>query len=322
MDAMVEQVRSFNRTVTSAVGALDDHFLGRDRPLGQARLLWEIGANGADVRELRRRLGLDSGYASRLLRSLERAGLVHVTRDPADSRRRRVVLMDAGRAERAELDRRARDLAGTLLQPLSAQERRRLVASMRDVERLLMRARTTIGPESVGSPDVRWCFGRYVAELDQRFETGFDVGRSMPADASDLTPPRGLVLMARLDNDPVGCGALKLHDEAIAELKRMWVAPRVRGFGLGRRMLQALEQEARQRGVERLRLETNHNLVEAIAFYRRSGYREVEPFSDEPYAQFWFEKALALRAPHHRRPDDRPKADTGHDLERVRSRAK
>jgi DNA-binding MarR family transcriptional regulator len=75
-EAMIEQVRRFNRTVTERVGALNDHFLDLERPLGEARLLWEIGLDGREVRLLRSRLGLDSGYLSRLLRSLEAAGLV------------------------------------------------------------------------------------------------------------------------------------------------------------------------------------------------------------------------------------------------------
>src|ERR1700728_1376693 len=79
MDAsMVSQVRRFNRTVTQRVGALDDQFLARDRPLGQARLLWEIGPDGAGLRSLRARLDLDSGYLSRLLRALEADGVVTV----------------------------------------------------------------------------------------------------------------------------------------------------------------------------------------------------------------------------------------------------
>src|SRR5919198_6168649 len=83
-DAMVEQVRRFNRTVTERVGALNDHFLGGERPLGEARLLWEVGPEGCEVRLLRARLGLDSGYLSRLLRSLETAGLVTVAAGAGD----------------------------------------------------------------------------------------------------------------------------------------------------------------------------------------------------------------------------------------------
>src|ERR687890_2300800 len=108
-EAMVDQVRRFNRTVTARVGVLDDRFLGLDRPLGEARLLWEIGTDGCELRLLRSRLGLDSGYLSRLLRSLEAAGLVEVAASGSDRRIRVARLTAAGRAERAVLDQRADD---------------------------------------------------------------------------------------------------------------------------------------------------------------------------------------------------------------------
>src|SRR6202030_4173079 len=98
--AMVAQVRRFNRIVTQRVGALNDHFLARDRSLGEARLLWEIGPQGRDVRSLRSRLELDSGYVSRLLRSLEKAGLISVRADRTDKRVRVARLTRLGSAER------------------------------------------------------------------------------------------------------------------------------------------------------------------------------------------------------------------------------
>src|SRR4029453_11596576 len=100
-DAMVGQLRSFNRLFTQRVGALDDRFLARDRPLGEARLLWEIGEDGCDVRALRPRLGVAPGYLSRLLRSLEAAGLAEVVPSAEDGRVRTARLTSAGRAERA-----------------------------------------------------------------------------------------------------------------------------------------------------------------------------------------------------------------------------
>ena len=134
---MVERVRAFNRIVTERVGALDEQYLGRGRPLGASRMLWEIGPDGTDVRELRRRLGLDSGYASRLLRSLEAEGLVAVETAAGDRRVRRARLTAAGAAERAELDRMSDELAQSMLEPLDEQRRARLVTSMQEVERLL-----------------------------------------------------------------------------------------------------------------------------------------------------------------------------------------
>src|ERR1700704_2964254 len=103
--ALVSRVRRFNRVVTQRVRALDDRFLARDRPLGEARVLWEIGDDGCDVRSLRARLDLDSGYLSRLLRALEEGGLITVKPSGSDRRVRTVQLTKRGARERALLDR-------------------------------------------------------------------------------------------------------------------------------------------------------------------------------------------------------------------------
>ena len=290
---MVARVRSFNRAVTERVGALDEEYMGRGRPLGEARLLWEIGLEGAQVRELRRRLAIDSGYVSRLLRSLEADGLVAVETDPTDRRVRRARLTRAGRDERAALDRVADDRALSILGPLDERQRTRLVRAMEEVERLLLASSITIEPEDPTTDDARWCIEQYYAELEQRFDGGFDPARSIPADPAELTPPSGLQLVARRREQPLGCGALKLHGDEPAELKRMWVSPEARGLGLGRRLLRELEQRAADAGARAIRLETNGSLTEAIALYRASGYDEVAPFNDEPYAHHWFEKELA-----------------------------
>jgi DNA-binding MarR family transcriptional regulator/GNAT superfamily N-acetyltransferase len=293
MDAVaIQQVRGFNRVVAEHIGALDDRFLGRARPMGEARTLWEIGPDGAEVRALRARLGLDSGYMSRLLRSLERQGLVTVDTAAGDRRVRRARLTAAGLAERAELDRRSDDVAGNILAPLSAGQRARLLAAMGEVERLLNASRVRFAIERPASADARWCIAQYFAELNRRFERGFDPALSMVVDPREMAEPAGLLLIARLRERPVGCGALRFHAGAPAELKRVWLAPEVRGLGIGRRLLEELERQARERGVEALRLETNRALSEAIALYRSSGYYEIEPFNDEAYAHHWFEKRL------------------------------
>ena len=146
--------------------------------------------------------------------------------------------------------------------------------------------------EPAASEDVRWCFEQFYTELARRFEGGFEASHALPLDSSDLTPPRGLVLIARLGGRPVGSAALKLHAEGVGEIKRMWVSPDARGRGLGGRLLAALESRAVEAGKPVTRLETNGTLTEAIAMYRRRGYREVEPFNDERYADHWFEKDL------------------------------
>jgi DNA-binding MarR family transcriptional regulator len=290
--AMVDRVRRFNRAVTQRVGALDDAFLTRGRPLGQARLLWEIGAGASELRSLRSRLGLDSGYLSRMLQALRADGLVAVESDAADRRVRRVRLTPAGLAERAELDRRADDLAAEILRPLDDHQRERLTAAMGEVERLFAATAVQIDVADPRHPDARHCVQAYFAELARRFDDGFDPAHSISATDEELIWPAGLLLVATLHAEPVGCGALKLHPGGRADVKRMWVSAAVRGLGLGRRLLAELESRAVAGGVHTLRLETNRALTEAIGLYRAAGYRDVPAFNDEPYADHWFEKTL------------------------------
>lgn len=288
----IQQVRSFNRIVAEGIGAIDDSFLGRGRPMGESRLLWEIGPDGADLRTLRERLDLDSGYLSRILASLERQGLVTIEAHPDDRRVRRVLLTRSGLKERTELDRLSDTVAVRVLDPLSEQQRVALLAAMAEVERLLQPSLIRFEIEDPASDDARWCFEQYFTELNERFEAGFDPSSSLPADTHELTAPNGALIVAWLRGNPVGCVALKFHKKSPAELKRMWVSPSVRGLGVGRRLIDEAEKHARKSGARVIRLETNRTLSEAINLYRHCGYVEVDAFSAEPYAHHWFEKKL------------------------------
>jgi DNA-binding MarR family transcriptional regulator/GNAT superfamily N-acetyltransferase len=291
--AMITQVRRFNRIVTQRVGALNDRFLSRDRSLGEARLLWEIGAEGRDLRSLRTQLGLDSGYLSRLLRSLEESGLVTVGPKESDRRVRIARLTPSGLAERAVLDERSDELAASLLAPLSARQSARMVAAMAEVERLLYATMIEVVAVDPAHPHARHCVQAYFSELNRRFDAGFDPALSIPAEEEELRPPAGLFLVATLGSEPIGSGALKFHDNEPTDIKRMWVAESARGLGIGRRILNELEDRAAEHGARAVRLETNKALVEAISLYRSAGYVEVAPFNDEPYAHHWFEKQIS-----------------------------
>src|SRR5213595_2002200 len=222
--AQVEQVRQFNRLVTQRVGALDDHFLGLGRPLGASRLLFEIGEQGADVRELRRRLGLDAGYVSRLIKRLNKEGLIRLAPGAGDQRVRTARLTARGRREMRELNARSDRLAAGLLAAVSPRHRERLVAAMSEVRRLLRAAGLVIERVDPASPAARWCWAQYFAELDRRFPGGFDLGTSLPVDDRDLVPPRGAFLVASIDGETVGGGCVKTIAPRVGYLKRMWVA--------------------------------------------------------------------------------------------------
>jgi DNA-binding MarR family transcriptional regulator/GNAT superfamily N-acetyltransferase len=288
----VTQVRRFNRAVTQRIGALDDDYLARGRPLGEARVLWEIGEEGCEVRALRSRLGLDSGHASRLLRSLETAGLVEVAPGREDRRARAARLTPVGRAERAELDRRSDELASSILEPLDSGQRERLVAAMHEVERLLTAALVDIREVDPSAPDARQCLRSYFAELERRSRMPFDPNAGATAKPHEVRPPAGLFLVAYLRDAPIGCGAVKHFADGVSDIKRMWVAEPARGLGIGRRLLAELETRAGERGTRVVRLETSRLLTEAIALYLSAGYVEVPAFNDEPFADHWFEKRL------------------------------
>jgi DNA-binding MarR family transcriptional regulator len=289
---MIKAVRSFNRAVTQRVGALNEHYLGRARPLGEARVLWEIGERGCDVRLLRARLGLDSGYLSRLLRSLEGVGLIALTSSDDDRRVRNVRLTKRGRAELAMLDQRSDALAKSMLSTLAPAQQERLVTAMAEVDRLLTASAVEISQVDPGQSNARRCLSAYYAELDRRFPAGFDAAKGDSLEPGEMRPPEGLFLVATLAKTAVGCGVLRFHGEGWAEVKRLWVDSSVRGLGLGRRLLGELETRAAQFGSHTARLDTNRSLHEAIAMYRKTGYSEVVAFNDNPYADHWFEKHL------------------------------
>lgn len=135
------------------------------------------------------------------------------------------------------------------------------------------------------------CQSRYYAELARRFDGGFDPSAAAysGADKPGLDTYNVLALAGEI---PVGCGSLQWQDRAVAEIKRMWVAPEARGFGIARRILLHLEDKARALGIGYLRLDTNRALAEAHALYRSAGFSEIARYSDNPYAHHWFGKSL------------------------------
>ncbi|HEX3977544.1 MAG TPA: bifunctional helix-turn-helix transcriptional regulator/GNAT family N-acetyltransferase [Solirubrobacteraceae bacterium] len=292
-DPEVEQVRRFNRAVTQRVGALSDHYLARSRPLSACRVLWEIGVEGAEVRALRAQLGIDSGQLSRLLRALEADDLIQVIPSPADARIRVATLTPAGMAERRVLDGRSDELARSILAPLDPAQRERLVTAMRSVERLITASLVETRIVDPEHPDAKRCLRAYVAELNRRSDIPFDPRNGSTAEPHEVRGPAGAFLVAYLNAEAIGCGAVKHRRGGPSDIKRMWVAESARGLGIGRRLLRELEELARESGAGVVQLETNAALVEAITMYRSAGYAEVPAFNEEPFADHWFAKPLS-----------------------------
>ncbi len=287
MTDLISALRRFNRTWSQRIGALDDSFLGTGRALGPSRLLFEIGYAGSPVLQLRDRLGLDSGYLSRLLRQLESEGLVELVTDPNDRRRRFACLTAQGRVAWQQLEVGSDEAARRLIDPLSDRQRRQLGEVLRTAERILRAATVELRIIAASSPHAQVALQAYFDELDRVFTGGFDLG------ASPTGQDPGTTFVAAIsDGEPVACGVLLPLGAGFSEIKRMWVHADWRGLGLGARMLRRLEDEAESQGYRGVRLDTNSSLATAISMYTSAGYRPIERYNDNPYAQHWFEKVL------------------------------
>ncbi|MGC2812706.1 MAG: helix-turn-helix domain-containing GNAT family N-acetyltransferase [Bradyrhizobium sp.] len=286
----VSRFRRFARAVTLEVGALDTSFLGRGRPLGAARVLNAIGMDRTDVAEIREYLGLDSGLLSRMLRSLEEEGLVRTTPHPDDARRRVAVLTKAGQREFQAYEELSNARASALLERYPRSDE--LLRAMDIVASALGRDRITIEETDPRNDAARYCLGEYYSELGRRFERGFDVSLSRDPDAAHMIRPQGAFLLAMSDGLPMGCVGLKGTGGEVAEIKRLWICPTARGFGIAKRLMHAVETVARELSVKTLRLDTNSALPEALQLYRTSGWVEIDRFNQDPYPDHFFEKRL------------------------------
>jgi GNAT superfamily N-acetyltransferase len=149
----------------------------------------------------------------------------------------------------------------------------------------------SISPADPYSAEVESLLTSYLAEIHAAF--GHDPTRDLPPEPADFLPPRGVFLVVRHgDGQPAGCCAVRLLDTDTAEVKRMWLDPSIRGRGVGRKLLEAIESAAGSLGARRAVLDTNASLTAAIALYRSAGWVDVPAYNDNPEATNWFAKDL------------------------------
>ena len=138
----------------------------------------------------------------------------------------------------------------------------------------------------------RLLMAEYMDEIERRLGGPFDHARYPDPAPAELEPPRGLLLVAFDGDDPVACGAVRVIGAGVAEIKRMYVAPRARGHGLGRTLLGELERAAVELGCRTVRLDTMAQMAEAGALYRSAGYEPIADYNQNPLATVWMERAL------------------------------
>ena len=143
-----------------------------------------------------------------------------------------------------------------------------------------------------GADAARLLMAEYMGEIEGRLGAPFDHAQYPDPGPAELEPPRGMLLVAFDGDDPVACGAVRLIGPDVAEIKRMYVAPRARGRGLGRRLLRELERGAAGLGCRTVRLDTMAVMAEAGALYHSAGYEPIADYNGNPLAAVWMERAL------------------------------
>jgi GNAT superfamily N-acetyltransferase len=159
-------------------------------------------------------------------------------------------------------------------------------------ERLLLAATIEFRAVDPLTKDAVGALNAYFAELDERFPGGFDPGDALVGEADHYRPPDGVFVVAYSEGEAAGCGGVTTLAPGLGEIKRMWIAPDMRGLGLGRRLLAQLEGRSAKLGHTAVRLDTNSVLTAAISMYRSAGYVEIDRYNENPYARHWFEKQL------------------------------
>lgn len=291
MDVTTAAVRSFSRSYTSWIGALDEGLLDTPYSLTESRVLFELAQRErTDVTALRRSIGVDGGYLSRILARFAADGLVTRTRSEADGRRQVIYLTEQGRSAAGVLDQRSQDQLAELLSAFDAEQQRRLVAAMATVEEILAGGRPdTVALRPMGSGDYGWVVQRHGLLYAQEYrwdETFEALVARIVADFVDQRhddPKRVAAWVAEVDGKPAGSIFCMRKDATTAQLRLLLVEASTRGLGVGSRLVDECIRFARDAGYDTLVLWTNDVLVEARRIYERAGFTLVE---EEPHHSF------------------------------------
>jgi DNA-binding MarR family transcriptional regulator/GNAT superfamily N-acetyltransferase len=279
----VAAVRRFNRFYTQKIGALQEGLLASNFSLTEARVLYELAhRDHLTASRLRRDLGLDAGYLSRILRRFERDALLARKTSAADGRQSILALTARGRTAFAPLDTRARDEIATMLRTLSPRAQGRLVTALHEVETLLdappePRTPYLLRPHQPG--DMGWVVHRhgalYAREYgwDERFEAL--VATIVARFIEHYDARRERCWMAEKDGEVVGSVFLVKHTRMVAKLRLLLVEPHARGLGIGARLVDECVRFAREAGYRTLSLWTNSVLRAARRIYEEAGFRLV-----------------------------------------------
>ena len=301
MNNAVAEIRSFNRSYTKWVGALDRHHLGSDFSLAEVRVLYEI-ANHPDslARDIADQLELDTGYLSRILARFDKAGMVERNISKKDGRAVVLSLTREGQKLFRDLDKLAADRMSDAIAGLDESQRARLTSAMSVVGQLIGEPRfATPNEVRLREPragDYGWAVERHGVIYDAEFGWGpaFEglVAELFGKFAQKHDPARERCWIAELNGERVGCVFVVGREPDLAQLRCLLVEPKARGHGVGGKLVDACVEFARGAAYRKMMLWTNKGLDSARKIYESVGFKLVEEkahrdFGPELVGQSW-----------------------------------
>lgn len=282
----VRALRAFNRFYTQRIGILDP-YLGSPFTLTDVRVLYELAHHApCTATELTRRLALDAGYLSRILRRFGDEGWIDRHPAPGDARQQVIALNATGRAVFEPLQQRSREEAAALLVRLNPAQRQELMTALQRTQALLdpNPAPPNVVLRDPQPGDMGWVIQQHgeIYWREYRWNGEFEVlvagivAQMMKR--HDPTWERGWI--AEVDGQRMGAGFVVRKRATVAQLRLLFVLPAARGLGLGARLTDECIAFARAKGYRKLLLWTNSNLDAARAIYARKGFQLVR---SEPY---------------------------------------
>jgi DNA-binding MarR family transcriptional regulator/GNAT superfamily N-acetyltransferase len=276
----VQAVRGFNRFYTKQIGVLQHGWLGSPFALAEARVLYEIAHHDQPTAsDVGKELGLDAGYLSRMLRSLEQRGFVRRTRSKADGRRAHLSLTREGRAAFARLNQQTHENVAGMLRQLSAGNQRQLIDAMHVIEGLLAPKQESPTSYVLRPPrpgDLGWVVHRqgamYAEEWGYNEEFEALVAEIVAAFVQHLRPSKERCWIAEKDGEVVGSVFLVRESDTVAKLRLLFVEPSTRGLGIGSRLIDECVRFARQAGYRKITLWTQSELRAARRLYKKAGF--------------------------------------------------
>lgn len=292
----VSRVREFSRFYTRKAGVLNEMLLDSNFALTEARVMYELNNRTMPTaKELAADLDLDPAYISRLLKKIEKMGVIERRPSPHDRRQQMIMLTDKGREEAQMLENRSMKLFGKMIGDLAEEDQQALLEAMDQITFLLEqkdeKAEMPGKPAFVLRPhrpgDMGWivsAHGRIYAEeynWDDSFEA---MVASIASDfLNNYKEGREFCWIAEKDGETIGSAVVVEEDQKTAKLRLVIVDPKARGLKAGLKLVEQCMRSAKDAGYEQMSLWTNANLTAAINIYKKLGFKLIE---EEPHHSF------------------------------------